>query len=193
VVDFRFTQTHIPAEARVAPEKPIIRSVCLTSKPDNTADGVMLTQERVRELFDYREDGCLIRKVRCGPSMAGSLVVNQLRIDNKKYLLHRIIFLWHQGFLPKEVDHSDRNPNNNRIKNLRAATHTQNQANSKIHKHSKSKLKGVSFDKKRNKWRAQISINGKTKFLGRFETKEFAHDVYVAYAKLLHGEFCNPG
>jgi hypothetical protein len=75
----------------------------------------MLTQERVRELFDYHEDGYLIWKisvsnVRKGdiagcPNKAGYL---RVRFDGKLYYIHRLIFLYHKGYLPRMIDHDNR-------------------------------------------------------------------------------------
>jgi len=62
-------------------------------------------------------------------------------------------------------------------------------ANRAMHSNNKAGKKGVSFDKFRRKWRAQIKKNGKVKNLGRFETVEAAHAAYVSAATLMHGEF----
>jgi len=70
----------------------------------------VITQEKVRGLFDYK-DGQLIRiKPGCGVkigSIAGNDGVKYARtgIEGKLYLNHRIIFLWHNGFLPEFLDH----------------------------------------------------------------------------------------
>jgi hypothetical protein len=38
---------------------------------------------------------------------------------------------------------------------------------------------GTTYCKERKKWKSQISINGKTKFIGRFDTQKEAHDAYI--------------
>lgn len=48
-----------------------------------------------------------------------------------------------------------------------------------------SNSKGVSWDKKRNKWIAQIKINYKKIFLGRYETELEASNVYQKYLETL--------
>lgn len=80
---------------------------------------------------------------------------------HKSYLVHRIIFLMHNGYLPEVVDHIDGNPLNNKIENLRAASLSQNQQNAKLAKTNTSGLKGVHFDKRDKVWIVQIWANGK--------------------------------
>ena len=46
---------------------------------------------------------------------------------------------------------------------------------------SSSKYRGVCWHKASNKWRAQIQINNKTKYLGLFDNEE---DAYLAYKKV---------
>ncbi len=83
------------------------------------------------------------------------------------------------------VDHIDGRRTNNHHANLRCATHTENSRNQKKKKDSdgSSIYKGVSWDKKANKWRAQINIHGKVLNLGGFEHQRDAAEVYNAAAK----------
>jgi hypothetical protein len=88
-----------------------------------------------------------------------------------------------------EIDHINTNPLDNRRENLRIATHRQNCKNKNKYKNNTSGFKGVSFDKKEQKFRARISIDGKRKFLGYFATAEAAHEEYKRAAVKYHGEF----
>jgi hypothetical protein len=100
---------------------------------------------------------------------------------NKKYSilsLHRLFFYWHNGFLPRLVDHKDRNPKNNKIDNLRELNDSENTRNSSKKKNTSSKYKGVSFYKKIKKWRSQLSINGKYIHLGYFHNEDDAGQAY---------------
>lgn len=91
---------------------------------------------------------------------------------------------------PKDlVDHIDGNGLNNQKKNLRTCTRSQNSMNQKAHRDSTSKLKGVTFDKSRNKYAAQINFNGKKIYLGRFSVKEKAYQAYCEACVKYHGEF----
>ena len=149
----------------------------------------MITQSRLIELFDY-QDGRLVRKVKCGRMPAGSIAGYKaqngyviVRVDNAYHLLHRLIFLMHKGVLPSNIDHINRNPSDNRIENLREATLTQNQGNRKQDHRNKSGFRGVVWNKRRAKWQAQIGINGKSKYLGIFDTAEEAYLKYCQEAE----------
>jgi hypothetical protein len=131
----------------------------------------MITQERLHELFDYREDGNLLWKViKCRwmkmGHVAGTLdhITNcrHIKIDGKRYRLHRIIFLYHYGYLTDglEIDHIDGNKTNNRIENLREVTSSQNIMNTKLSVRSTSGIKGVFYDKRSKKWQSRIFKNG---------------------------------
>lgn len=85
------------------------------------------------------------------------------------------------------VDHIDGDTRNNTRANLRICTHAKNMINRKIHKSNRCGLKGVYAD--RNRWRAQITIDGNQKHLGSYSTKEEAHAAYLAASKELHGEY----
>lgn len=114
-----------------------------------------------------------------------------LRIDTKLYLAHRLAWLYAHGEWPAaQIDHINGNPNDNRLENLRGATHAENARNSRKPRNATtSRLKGVSFDKSRGKWMAQIGHDGQHIHLGRHNTEEAAHAAYCAAAEHLHGNF----
>ena len=155
-----------------------------------------ITQALVRELFNYREDGFLIAKTRVGRRKENSVVSVMnvkgyyvTRINKRTYGAHRIIFLWHHGYLPPEVDHIDLNRGNNRIDNLRSATTQENQRNTRARRNNSSGFKGVVYEKDRGTWRALICLDRKKIHLGRFSTPEAAHAAYKKAADKHHGEF----
>lgn len=80
------------------------------------------------------------------------------------HLLHRMIFLYHKGYLPRKVDHHDRDKLNNKIENLRDANDVINAMNVGLSKNNTSGYKGVS--KYKGKWRARLA----EETLGVFET-----------------------
>lgn len=114
-----------------------------------------------------------------------------IRINKKLYKAHRIIFFMHHGFLPKYVDHINGNKSDNRIENLREATHSQNAHNSKIRKDSKVGVKNVRWDRSNNKWRVDVQINKKRIFFGRYEDLELAELVAIEARNKYHGDFAH--
>lgn len=159
-----------------------------------------LTQDLLKELFDYREDGNLIRRVTKAPNakngdVAGWISPNeysQVSINNKLYLTHRVIFLYHHGYLPKEIDHVDRDPSNNQIENLREITKSQNQMNAKKHKDGcSSRFKGVNYNFQNKNWAAKITIDYKQKYLGSYKSETDAAIAYNDAAIELFGKYAN--
>lgn len=115
----------------------------------------------------------------------------KLKIDSYSYKrewLHRLVAKCPEG---SEVDHANGNGLDNRSKNLRVCSHSENMKNRCMHKNNKSGFKGVYYDKRRNKspWRAQITCNGKQKIIGSFSSPEEAHEAYLREADRLHGDF----
>jgi hypothetical protein len=106
-----------------------------------------------------------------------------IEIKQKSYKAHRLIFLYHNGYLPEFIDHIDQNKQNNNIENLREVTKSENKYNTKKYKTNTSGYKGVSYHKASKKWAACIRINKKDIWLGLFETRELAYDAYCKSAK----------
>jgi hypothetical protein len=101
-------------------------------------------------------------------------------------LLSRVIMGEPEGL---EIDHISLNKLDNRRENLRIATTQQNQYNKNKYSNNTSGFKGVSFDKRNQKFRARINIDGKEKFLGYFATAVGAHEEYKRAAIQHNGEF----
>lgn len=85
--------------------------------------------------------------------------------------MHRIINNTPKGFI---TDHINRNGLDNRKNNLRTVDKSQNTINSGIWKSNTSGVKGISWSKRRKRWRTYITLNYKTVFLGEFKNKEDA-------------------
>lgn len=167
-----------------------------------------LTAARARELLDYDpETGVLTwRRPVAHPRFAGRVAGTvhdrrrpgpsyiSLQVDGKKYLGHRLAWLivygnWPQGI----IDHINGDGTDNRLRNLREATGSQNQHNSRLRSDSSTGLKGVSISRRENKYRATIKRNGRQVYLGLFSTAQEAHAAYCEAADELHGEFANYG
>ena len=103
---------------------------------------------------------------------------------------HTVIWAMTHGRWPeKEIDHINGDPLDNRPENLREATRSENEMNKLPGKRNSSGIKGVSWEKRRSKWRAQITANGEYKYLGSFGTRDEAESAYIAASIEMHGEF----
>ena len=100
-------------------------------------------------------------------------------------LLHHLII----GKPPKGevIDHIDRNGLNNKRENLRLATSSLNNRNSRGCSKS-SQYKGVSWAKSKNKWIANIGHEGKVINIGSFTCEKEAALAYNKKAMELWGE-----
>lgn len=132
------------------------------------------------------------RILKPGLNGPGYLYVNLYKDGKVKN--HRIHQLVASEFLDnplnlKCVDHVDGNKLNNNLDNLRFCSYSQNGANRKKQSNTSSIYKGVDFQKRANKWRASIKIDGKSKTLGHFEDEKEAAKAYNEKAKELFGDF----
>lgn len=122
---------------------------------------------------------------------AGSLKRDGYRVASfrsRPFREHRLIFAYMEGRWPTtEIDHVNGVRDDNRWVNLREAMPAQNQANT--HYRSKSGLKGAYFNVRANRWHSLISVGGRVRHLGYFDTKEEAHAAYSAAATAQHGDF----
>lgn len=109
-------------------------------------------------------------------------------IENTKYLAHQIAWLLHYGYwADSEIDHIDGNGLNNKIENLRIATRSENMQNRQgANSNSTSKLLGVYYIKSSDRYRAQITVDGRSKHLGCFLTKELAEKAVIAAKRRYH-------
>jgi hypothetical protein len=148
-------------------------------------------------LFSYdKVTGAITRKVGRSNKSAGEVVGT---VDGKGYLhvsvckkfirLHRLAWFLVEGEVPSEIDHVNRNRLDNQWANLRACTQQQNTGNSGIPSHNTSGLRGVSKNLKSGLWHAQIKINGKQTYLGRFQDPIEASWVYDEAAAKHFGAF----
>ena len=138
----------------------------------------MLAQKKLKQILNYDPlTGVFIWIVtpticvKVG-SVAGCLDKKgyiDIGISGKIYKAHRLAWLYVYGYFPEyEIDHIDRNKSNNRINNLRHASHQCNQRNVGLQQNNTSGIKGVSWHKQRDKWRAEIKVNYKNYHLGLF-------------------------
>ena len=103
----------------------------------------------------------------------------------KTILMHRQIMKPPKGMV---VDHIDGHGVNNSRANLRTCTRQQNLCNTRP-RGGRSQYKGVRYDKRRKKWIAEITHQGKKHYLGAYETEIEAAHAYDAKAKELFGPY----
>lgn len=93
-----------------------------------------------------------------------------ISVQGKLHLAHRLAWLFVHGYLPEhQVDHINRIRDDNRIENLREVSRSCNLRNTGNFVNNTSGVKGVYWNKGKNKWHAQIRINLKMKHLGYYD------------------------
>ena len=153
---------------------------------------------QLNDLFMYENGKLLVNKPNLRSKLkhgdrAGSLNnygYRAIRIQNKVYLEHRLIYTMFHNDCPKSLDHINGNKLDNHIENLRPCTATQNQQNKKLSKVNKSGYKGVCWRNEKQSWRVAIRVNGKRIEIGSFRNLELAGLVADMAREKYHGNFC---
>jgi hypothetical protein len=108
-------------------------------------------------------------------SVAGTIPGNRkkkyifIRLGYKNYSAHRLAWLISTGEFPNgQIDHIDGNGLNNAISNLRVVTNQENQKNRRLSDKNKSGMFGVRYISSLRKWKSEIWIDGRNKYLGLF-------------------------
>ncbi len=121
------------------------------------------------------------------PDNYGYIIIS---INNNRYKAHRLAWLYMTGKWPKDmIDHIDCNPSNNTFSNLREASNAENQSNSKLSKRNSSGIKGVRWDKKRNKWSVSIAANKIRYYIGSFDSIQEAIEAVKIARQNKHKQF----
>ena len=103
-------------------------------------------------------------------------------------LAHRAAWLLHSGSWPDgEIDHINGIKTDNRMCNLRVVTRSENAMNRSVRRDTKCGLKGVQASG--SKFVAKLCRDGRSYYVGTFDTAEQASEAYKAAAALIHGEF----
>jgi hypothetical protein len=162
----------------------------------------MITQAELHRLITYDPfTGEMLYRVRAGSRKPGSTVGCATKRGYRRVVIAGILYsaqdlawLYMTGKWPTGiVDHRDCNPSNFAWRNLRQASYSQNNQNRSLGKNNTSGIKGVSFFKPTNKWRATVEVNGRRVYLGHFVSREAAAATVKSARESLCGEFTNHG
>lgn len=141
------------------------------------------------EGWTYTDDGRLVSPQ--GNTISNNKCKNgyaKVEIQGKQYLQHRVVFFLHNGYLPRVVDHKDRDRLNNRPSNLRDSTYQKNAQNTGAHSDSVSGIKGVSPVRKNGilngSWVGKIRIGAKV-YQKQFKKKSQA----IAFVTTIYKHF----
>ena len=158
----------------------------------------MLTQKELKSQFTYNsKTGVFVRtKHYCSTFLGVAGSVNTrgyriIKINYKNYKASQLAYLYVHGKIPSIVDHINGIKADDRIVNLRAATHGLNSEN--IRTATKASKLGVLGVCKPNigwnlkkPYKVNISVGGRNVYLGYYATIEAAHAVYVKAKRKLH-------
>jgi hypothetical protein len=157
-----------------------------------------LTREKLAGLFSYDPQNgqftWLVKRrgIKIGHPFAGYTDrdgYRQIRIDGLIYFSHRLAWLYMTGVYPTlSIDHINGTPGDDRFANLREVSHAVNLQNrTRPTKKNTSGFLGVTRCKNSGKWIPQVQCRGvKSRYLGRYETPEEAHQVYLAEKRRIH-------
>ena len=106
--------------------------------------------------------------------------------------LHRVIWEMHYGPIPEgyRIDHIDRDPDNNRIENLRLASRSENGCNQKRSSRNKSGYKNISCRGRGGSYTIWITKSG-VRYYWTAQSLEAAISLRNMKLRELHGEFAS--
>lgn len=162
----------------------------------------ILTADQLREVLDYdATTGIFTRKTRLAQrhkvgdradfevTGKGSLRgYHRVSLFSKRYLAHRVAWLYVYGEWPDGIlDHINGAKGDNRIENLRIASHAMNIENQRLpRKDNISGYLGVYWHPESRKWCARIQVNRKGIHIGLYDCPKEAHVAYVKKKRKYH-------
>lgn len=152
---------------------------------------------RVEELLSYNPETGIFtwrkdrRAVAKKGDVAGSLDHGYIRIKlgGRKCNAHRLAWLMVTGSMPAGVvDHINGDRSDNRFCNLRDTTPKVNAQNRRSASKDKqfTDVIGPSFQTGRRKWLVNVKVDGKSRFVGRFDNLADANEAYVKAKRDFH-------
>lgn len=160
----------------------------------------MLTQLRLKELLKYNPDTGVFtwriprHGIRRG-DQAGCIKPDGYRyigIDGKKYIASRLAWFYVEGYMPEnDMDHKNRVRDDDRWCNLRHVSRQCNNRNCGNPRTNTSGVKGVCWDRRYEKWHADIMVNKKKHYLGRYNDFDDAVCARLAAEQCLNWSGCD--
>lgn len=158
-----------------------------------------ITQDALKSILRYDEETGLFTRIKSlgGKNRVGEIAGTvtpigyiQIYAFGRYLTAHRLAWLYVYGEFPlSRVDHWDEDKANNRIKNLRLATNSENMQNvSVLRSDNRFGMTGVSINTRGKPFRSRIKVNGVEITLGSFDTAEQANAAYLS-AKAIHHKF----
>lgn len=147
------------------------------------------SRERIIELFDYNpETGAFLWRNGPNEGLQAGGTTFKVRVDGSGYRVHRLIFKLMTDQEPIDIDHRDGDPTNNRWKNLREATYSQQAINTKLKMTNTSGVRGV-LVLPNGRFRAIICFQRKRYNLGNYDSLTMAAEARQKAEENLHGEW----
>lgn len=134
----------------------------------------------VKSLERHREDGAFLKQRILKKCIDGNdymyygLHKNNKKVNKKIHILLFTTFVNEYNKLYYQIDHIDRNKQNNNLNNLRLVSKRNNQNN-----RTDESIYGIGVTKRSNKYISTIGINKKNIHLGYFSTPQQAHSKYL--------------
>lgn len=142
--------------------------------------------KRAKECFNYDSStGTFVR--RSSGKIVGSVHHSgylHIWFEGRHFLAHRLAWAFvHNRWPQQQIDHINHERSDNRIGNLREASHGQNTRNSKIYRTNHSGFRGVSWHSQSKAFVAQANFRGRVHYLGLYKTAKQAHAAYCIFAR----------
>ena len=116
----------------------------------------------------------------------------QVTLNRRAYGYHRIVYYLAYGIdsIGYEIDHINRNPEDNRPENLRLASESENKWNKTCQSNSKSGYRGIRkrFWGKSYRW----EVTFQCRYVGSYQTLDEAIQAWEREVKTIAGEFFCP-
>jgi HNH endonuclease/AP2 domain len=157
-----------------------------------------MTHAELLELLHYdSETGLFTRRTTNRRHKSGTVIgakghknsngYGRIRVKGQLFYTHRLAWFYVHGDWPsKQIDHVNGNRLDNRLSNLREASHAEQQQNSGIPKNNTSGFVGVRRYKTTESFIARIKHNRKNIHLGVYSTATEAHEAYLSAKARLH-------